>query len=71
MESTKLSIQIMQKFLTTSWFFITCLLIFLQHVLSYSSHIFILSILIRFCLSLQFFNPVSKNQVYLQEFLLG
>ena len=41
--------------------------LFMQHILSY----FYLSILNRFCLLLQFFNPVGKNHVYLQEFVLG
>ena len=53
MESRKLSKQVMQKILTTSWFFRTCLLIFMQHILPYLSHIFfnfklVLS-LIRYC----------------------
>ena len=42
MKSRKLSMLIMQKVRATSWFFITCLLIFLQHVLSYLIHIFIM-----------------------------
>ena len=37
MESRKLSLQVMQKVLTTSWFFITSM----QHILSYLSHIFL------------------------------
>ena len=71
MESRKLSMQVMQKVLTRSWLFIACLLIFMQHILSYISHIFILSILNRFVFYCNFFNPVGKNHVYLQEFVLG
>ena len=31
--------QVMPKVLTTGWFFITCLLIFMHHILSFLSHI--------------------------------
>ena len=62
--------QVMQKVLTTSWFFITCLLIFMQHILLYLRHIFILSILNRFCLLLHCLNPVGKKHVYSQEFVI-
>ena len=44
MESRELSMQVMQKVLTTSWFFIT----FMQHILSYLSHIFICQFYIGF-----------------------
>ena len=61
------------KVLTTSWFFITWLLIF------YATYFFIIfklhlyffkSILNKFCFLSSFFNPVVKNHVYLQQFVL-
>ena len=59
--------QVMQKVLTTSWFFIT---FYAAYFIRSKSH-FYLPILNRFCLLLYFFNPVGKNHVYLQEFVLG
>ena len=67
MESRKLSMQVMQKVLTASWFFIT---FYAAYFIIFKSH-FYLSILNRFCILVQFFNPVGKNHVYLQEFVLG
>ena len=61
----------MQTFLTTCWFFITCLLIFYAaYFIMFKSHFCFVnfkSVLSFICLLLQFLNPVDKNHLYLQE----
>ena len=66
MESRELSMQVMQKALTTSWFFTT---FYEVYFIIFNSHSY-LSILNRFWLLLQFFNSVGKNHAYLQEVVL-
>ena len=66
MESRELSMQVMQKILTTTWFFITCLLIFYAAILSYLSHIFILFLnqfYSGFLFYCNFFNPPKTTYI--------
>ena len=75
MKSRKLPMQVMRKVLTTSWFFMTCLLIFMQHILKFLCHILsffkinfksVLSFIV-----IPFSKRGDKNHVYLLEFGLG
>ena len=73
MESWKLSMQVMRKVLTTSWF-ITCLLIFYEvYFIIFMSYIYFVfkSILYLSCLLLYFFNQLGKGLVYLRQFVLN
>ena len=67
MERGEVSMQAVQTFLTTSWVFITCLLIFYAaYFIIFKSHF----CFVNFKSVLSFiaiFNPVDKNHLYLQE----